>query len=303
MPKEKIHRTMLDELRNKPTKMYMEIHDKRVFYSELDLSGYEQFVISNEVLQQAVELIKDAWIAREHDNNASYASEIERNFRLPFDRMYIEINTPEGIPMGFLVDRNDGFVRSVGTQFYGASARVNKFQVNIKIDEDSGGIDTTHRDGLLVTPSELIGRPLTKTYGSEKAKETYDYEARSFQQDPYFEEILDTMFSSAMKVVIGCVTLMNARNGITRTVMPAIKPPAGAGKKTKREKSRSKFTVVSLSDVEQVDSEGKVTPRNLPSAHKVRGHFKRKKKGLYWWRPHVRGLGQLQEREAYVVKQ
>jgi len=301
MSKKIKYKTLLDQLRNKPTNMYMEIHDKKLFYSDIDLSGYEQFVVSDEVLQQAERLIKDAWLAKVQDNNASYTSEIERNFRLPFDRVYIEVNTPDGRPMGFLVNKSGGFIRSVSTQMYDASARISKFQVNVKIDEDSGGIDTSHQDGLLITPSEMLGKPLEKIYGLEKAKEAYAHETESFQQVSDFGGVIDAAFSAVMRVVIGCVTIMNAKNGVTRTVVPAIKPPAGAGKKAKKERSRSKFTVVSLSDVERVDSEGKVTPRNLPGAHKVRGHFKRKKKGLYWWRPHVRGHGQLQEREAYIV--
>lgn len=37
------------------------------------------------------------------------------------------------------------------------------------------------------------------------------------------------------------------------------------------------------------------------AAHLVRGHFKRRKTGVYWWKPHVAGSGELKERKAYIV--
>lgn len=36
-----------------------------------------------------------------------------------------------------------------------------------------------------------------------------------------------------------------------------------------------------------------------PMAHVVRGHFKERKTGTYWWNPHIAGKGEVKEREGY----
>lgn len=36
--------------------------------------------------------------------------------------------------------------------------------------------------------------------------------------------------------------------------------------------------------------------------HVVRGHFKVRKEGVFWWNAHVRGDGKLAERTAYEVR-
>lgn len=38
-------------------------------------------------------------------------------------------------------------------------------------------------------------------------------------------------------------------------------------------------------------------------AHWVRGHFKRRKTGVYWWKPHIAGTGEVKHRDAYIVKE
>lgn len=40
----------------------------------------------------------------------------------------------------------------------------------------------------------------------------------------------------------------------------------------------------------------------LVQAHLVRGHFKRRKTGVFWWKPHIAGSGELKKRDAYIVK-
>jgi len=39
------------------------------------------------------------------------------------------------------------------------------------------------------------------------------------------------------------------------------------------------------------------------AAHYVRGHFKQRKSGVYWWSPFVRGSGEPRKRAAYAVKE
>jgi hypothetical protein len=71
------------------------------------------------------------------------------------------------------------------------------------------------------------------------------------------------------------------------------------GKVTKRPRKYN-FTTVVLNAVEQVRGRS-VEPIEHRSAHLVRGHFKQRKSGLFWWNPFVRGKGKLNKREAYQV--
>jgi hypothetical protein len=97
------------------------------------------------------------------------------------------------------------------------------------------------------------------------------------------------------------LVLLNSKSGITKTkVNPRFAHPK-LGKRERARRGRSGYTIVSLTDTEDVDSEGLVTRKHIVNAHRVRGHFKAKRSGLYWWRPHIRGVGELKEREAYKI--
>ena len=304
MSKQKLTRTILDELRNKHPSQYIKVQNIKLPYSDIDLNGYEQFVVSKEVREEAEKLIKNAWKAYEEKSDDTYMNEIETNFRLPFDRMYIETILSNDQSAGFLVDKSEDDIKVHGAKMVNGSARLDWLNVVIKIDKETGGIDTSlSNDGLTASFSHLISESLIKKYGAEISSENLDCEAKKITSAPEFQEKVDKVIAGVMHWVVGIVSLLNAKNGITRTTVPAINPPSGSGKKARRENTRSRFTVVSLSDVEQVASDGTVSLRKIPNAHKVRGHFKRKKKGLYWWRPHVRGHGQMREREAYVVEE
>lgn len=82
-----------------------------------------------------------------------------------------------------------------------------------------------------------------------------------------------------------------------RTVIPTKK----VGKKRPAPRKQS-FTVVTLESVETFKNES-IQMKHGVSAHTVRGHFKRKKNGIFWWSPFVRGSGPRAEREAYLVKE
>jgi|GEM_PF-3598982 len=95
---------------------------------------------------------------------------------------------------------------------------------------------------------------------------------------------------------------LNSRHVSTeRCTLPekVVKKRERSGRSTR---NRS-FTVVSHSNTGGQDSsrEGGQAGRWLP-AHLVRGHFKRRKTGVYWWRPHVAGKGPVRRREGYVTK-
>jgi len=82
-----------------------------------------------------------------------------------------------------------------------------------------------------------------------------------------------------------------------RTVIPTKK----VGKKRLPPRKQS-FTVVTLDSVETFKDDS-IQMKQGVSAHTVRGHFKKKKNGIFWWNPFVRGSGPRTEREAYLVKE
>jgi hypothetical protein len=94
--------------------------------------------------------------------------------------------------------------------------------------------------------------------------------------------------------------VINSKTGIRSTPVRRV-APSGAGRRLK-ELMNAKYTVLSLSAVEGVCPRGQTTRRRDLSAHFVRGHFKQRKSGIYWWQPFVRGTGAVKRREAYIVK-
>lgn len=109
------------------------------------------------------------------------------------------------------------------------------------------------------------------------------------------DEIPTTLFATLL--------LINCKSGITLTRVPARVAPSGYGKRMKRKHSSPPFTVLALSEIESVSTAGLVSRRADLSAHYVRGHFKARKSGIYWWNSFVRGSGALRKRQAYVVKE
>lgn len=100
---------------------------------------------------------------------------------------------------------------------------------------------------------------------------------------------------------VAWLVLLNSKSGLTKTAVRPRIANTMLGKRERARRGRSGYTIVSLSDTEDVDGEGIVTKRPMVQAHRVRGHFKAKKWGVYWWRPHVRGVGELKEREGYTL--
>lgn len=93
--------------------------------------------------------------------------------------------------------------------------------------------------------------------------------------------------------------LINCKTGVTKTAVRQF-APSGAGKRLKALADRN-YTVLSLSAVESVSPAGHTTPRRDVNAHYVRGHFKQRASGIYWWQPFVRGRGPVKRRDAYFA--
>ncbi len=96
-------------------------------------------------------------------------------------------------------------------------------------------------------------------------------------------------------------SVINCKSGIART---KVGPRQGVGTMLGRRKkilASTEYTVVSLSAVETV-CKGTTSQRADVEAHLVRGHFKRRSSGVYWWSPFIRGTGELKQRKAYIVE-
>ena len=109
------------------------------------------------------------------------------------------------------------------------------------------------------------------------------------------EELPTALFAALM--------LINCKSGVTVARVPAKVAPSGYGARLRRKHSAPAFTVLALSEVETVSPAGSVTRRTDLAAHYVRGHFKARKSGLYWWNSFIRGSGTLRKRRAYIVKE
>jgi hypothetical protein len=105
-------------------------------------------------------------------------------------------------------------------------------------------------------------------------------------------------------LLFACTLMLNCKTGVKRTTVAAQTPPAGQklGEKKKKQYTARRYTVLHLEEIETVGIDGTISRRTDVAAHYVRGHFKQRHSGIYWWNPFVRGKGTPRKREAYVVK-
>jgi hypothetical protein len=117
-----------------------------------------------------------------------------------------------------------------------------------------------------------------------------------------FKQVVVESAEEIPNLFVAWLILLNSKSGVTKTKVREIYPNTKLGKRERNRRSRSAYTVVSLTDTENVDADsGVVTEKHIIGAHRVRGHFKAKKWGVFWWRPHVRGVGEVKYREAYKL--
>lgn len=106
-------------------------------------------------------------------------------------------------------------------------------------------------------------------------------------------------------LLFGAQLIIGCKSGLTHTKLPALAPRAENGVKYGKHKQkllkRSGYTVVHLAESEVVDELGTISIHADIAAHYVRGHFKQRKSGIYWWSSFVRGKGEPVKREAYEV--
>lgn len=112
-------------------------------------------------------------------------------------------------------------------------------------------------------------------------------------QQEVLEEISPLMFIWA--------SVINCKSGINRTHVGARRGVGAMLGRRRKIMANTEYTVVSLSAVETV-SHGVTSQRADVEAHLVRGHFKRRNSGVYWWNPFIRGTGEVKRRKAYIME-
>jgi hypothetical protein len=143
-------------------------------------------------------------------------------------------------------------------------------------------------------PSSLVIHAATNLNLSEQQQLKF---VDSLVSNPTY---VDESIEEVSPLLFAWETLINCKSGITRTKVTP-KPASRLLGRRKKIMANTEYTVISLTAVETV-SNGQSSQRADVEAHLVRGHFKRRSSGVYWWNPFIRGTGELKERKAYILE-
>lgn len=133
------------------------------------------------------------------------------------------------------------------------------------------------------------------------------YKVSSEQLTQFYKEsriIIQEAMSELGSLLFASNLIINCKSGVTKTRVAAKMPQAGKkyGAHKRKQLTTSSYTVIHLDEAETVTSDGVITKRDDMAAHFVRGHFKQRSGGLYWWNSFIRGKGEVQHRTAYLVE-
>ena len=137
----------------------------------------------------------------------------------------------------------------------------------------------------------------------ERAKLPPEQVAKSFE-DPAMKIHIQEAGGEIPTLLFACGALLTCKSGVAQARVPAkVARESWFGERKRKAMSHSPYTVVHLSALETVDRDGTVASKVDMAAHYVRGHFKQRHTGVYWWSPFIRGNGELRKRDAYIVKE
>lgn len=165
-------------------------------------------------------------------------------------------------------------------------------------------IDSAHQQIKVIAAPSNLWCSLVQQQSGKPIQEHHMYSGF-----PHTAEIglTDEAMRQGARVAWCAIWLLNFltqyRSGVKRyavTPKQTVKDKLNKGKSKKRGARR--YTHVYLDKVEYIKNDAPVMRTDI-QAHMVRGHFKRKKNGIFWWNPFVRGRGKLNKREAYIVKE
>ena len=155
----------------------------------------------------------------------------------------------------------------------------------------------TDRVSFKVLPSRCLSDALVRAKAPPEV-------LADLYREPNLKMLVEESASELPIMLFAASMLLTCKTGIQKTKIAARTPPIGLklGARKKKQMSSSSYTVIHLQDVEQVSADGHVSQKTEMTAHYVRGHFKQRSSGVYWWNPFVRGTGELKKRIAYSVK-
>lgn len=187
--------------------------------------------------------------------------------------------------------------------FFSFTFGINEIDVHKILLNTKNDVDSAIEVGVVPSLAGLSGLEKAKTPLSK----VYAYLNLAFSGSAEGADAIKHIQESAVELpllVFACAMLINCKSGVAKAHVPERKfqnPAYGA--RMRKKMSAAAFTVVHLSALEKVSTDGAVTSNVGMAAHYVRGHFKQRKSGVYWWSSFVRGSGEPRKRVAYAVKE
>jgi len=121
-------------------------------------------------------------------------------------------------------------------------------------------------------------------------------EKRGFLERSYLKDLEGEPWFAAM-----CLVMLNTKGMLESERQDLSKLNRARGKSKRR--ALREFAITRLSVGRKLQKSGTGVTREMARQHLVRGHFKVRKGGVFWWSPFVRGNQDISvPRERYVVK-
>lgn len=180
---------------------------------------------------------------------------------------------------------------------------VNEYDIHRILLNTKGTTDGAIETGVIMSLAGLRGFEAAKV----PVNQIYQHLNAAFGGAPDGSSVLTHIHESAVEIPVlafACAMLINCKTGVAKAHVTERKFRNSAyGARLRKKMSSAAFTVVHLSALEKVSDDGTITSNVGMAAHYVRGHFKQRKSGVYWWSPFVRGSGEPRKRAAYAVKE
>lgn len=118
------------------------------------------------------------------------------------------------------------------------------------------------------------------------------------------ERICDVMkeeLADACRQTVRAIAMLNLSGGVDKQVVKS-DPKLDAVRAKRGKGPLTDYTYVRLAGSQATGRTGANATGTSKRLHSVRGHFKRRRTGTYWWAPHFAGSGDAAPRKAYIVK-
>jgi hypothetical protein len=271
------------------------------FYENIKKRSLQNFVMSPEIAYEAQKIAND--IAKNKEQNSLLFNKV----MLPYDELLIEMPLTDEVKniRAPLLNQTQDEVQRIGAY------------IKTKIVDDElcfvfspyWGFSNGRNGHSLVEIDVYFEN--NETFISAKAiKEVVDFINKSnlpkhikekyFGHDRFSLLIKEASDEIGVLLVAWCV-LVNSKSGVQKTKVSEKTSNPKLGKRERKRRSRSAYTIVSLEELEKINYETNTVQKLDIAAHRVRGHFKIRKNGIFWWRPHIRGTGELLERNGYKL--